>query len=128
MNLMPEILKMLGLEVEEKFNFESKFGMIRGIRFDKNYHLVAKNGNCIDEDIKYILRDSGKVIKLPWKPKSEDTGFIVYANGEIGSKTFRPESTHDTALIFMGNCFRTRGDAEAHKEEILEKMRKAWEE
>lgn len=59
----------------------------------------------------------------PWKPKDGDLFYLIETNGAIGNSKW-----HETTLpgitkhlIKIGNCFRTREEAE----QVVEKL-KAW--
>lgn len=55
----------------------------------------------------------------PFKPVGGETYWIVTAGGRVLDKTFVPDNTFDCSNRAIGNCFRTKESAEAHKEKIL---------
>ncbi len=134
MNLMPEILEKLGIEVGEHFDIEYDTGIkFRSYYFDEDYQLQnasLKNSSCdfankTDEELLDILYGKAIIRKKPWKPKNEEIYYYVKVDGEIGHYYCRKDAI-DTTFLYMGNCFRTKEEAEAHKEEVLQKMQEAW--
>ena len=55
----------------------------------------------------------------PFKPIGGETYWIVTVGGRVLDKTFVPDNTFDCSNRAIGNCFRTKESAEAHKEKIL---------
>ncbi len=127
MNLMPEILEKLGVEVGERFDIkgDGRIGFVN-IHFDETYCLWDKEQKNINEIILLIIVGEYEIIKKPWKPKNHEWVFVVNANGEVECLDFLRNLVAHTALVAMGNCFKTRQEAEAAKPEMLKKMKEAW--
>lgn len=135
MNLIPEIAKMLGIELEEEFELCNS--MDSCIRYTERYKFIDNALICADAGNKNVwgyascktLRDivngSLTVIKLPFKPKNGDKYFRIFINSDGDLKVSRDTWmgwTTDYMCKSCGNCFRTEAEAEKHKYEIYEKL------
>lgn len=126
-NYMPEVAKLLGIEIGEKFNILNTDGEVIGsgpyVFTDK-----AIISWCEEELSSYVLFQllKGKFtfIKQPWRPKDYEKYWTVFADGEIGCAHFAYSSARDLATLNMGNCFPTKEIAENAKPEILAKFDK----
>lgn len=127
MNLMPEILEKLGVEVGERFDIkgDGRIGFVN-IHFDETYCLWDKEQKNINEIILLIIVGEYEIIKKPWKPQNGEFGYYVSQDGSINPNNFNKTYTTDCGLVVMGNCFRTKEEAEAAKPEMLKKMKEAW--
>lgn len=134
MNQMHKVLEMLGLEVEEKFNVVDLTGLYPEIensnpfKFDKEYKLCDKFGfkRMLVEP---IIRGEFEIEKLPFKPKDGDTywSYIVDAdgNGYATSDDFYENSIGLTDW-YVGNCFRTKQEAETQGKKLIEELYKEY--
>jgi len=127
MNLMPEILKKLGVEVGERFDIkgDGRIGFVN-IYFDETYCLWDKDQKNINEIILLLIVGEYEIIKKPWIPKNGKCGYYVSPDGSIIATTFHKQYACDTALVALGNCFQTKENAEDAKQEMLAKMKKVW--
>lgn len=127
MNLMPEILQKLGVEVGERFDIkgDGRIGFVN-IHFDETYCLWDKEQKNINEIILLIIVGEYEIIKKPWKPQNGEFGYYVSQDGSINLNNFNKTYATDCGLVVMGNCFRTKAEAEAAKPEMLKKMEEAW--
>lgn len=117
-NLMPNVLalfkRLYDIDKDEEFEI---------VGASSNPHKLTENGltavkgksNCT---LSALLRGDLTIKKLPWKPRQGDTYHYVANDGFIWDKTF--EVTLDRAMYLIGNCFRTREEAEANKEQVKE--------
>ena len=62
---------------------------------------------------------SFKIIKKPWKPKTNERFWYVRMDGEFDAGTFDNLSVIHLAMYVSGNCFKTRADAEKHRDDVL---------
>lgn len=127
MNLMPEILKKLGVEVGERFDIkgDGRIGFVN-IYFDETYCLWDKDQKNINEIILLLIVGEYEIIKKPWKPQNGELGYYVSPDGRINPNNFSKTYATDCGLVVMGNCFRTEEEAEAAKPEMLKKMEEVW--
>lgn len=122
-NLIPEIAKMLGVELGEEFklrcvdngqDIEEKF------YFKENelYFVNEVGESYIRNDfLLSVLRGELEIIKLPWKPKEEEhyytfTSTYKYTKWKIGLNCWHTEP-QNLAFLKAGWVFRTRQEAEA---------------
>lgn len=128
---MPEIIKMLGVEPQEEFNIVTakENGMKKQIihnpyRF--NWKGLVNCNNVVAPNIVLInlLNGDYKIEKLSLKPQNGQLCCFIDGGGEILSERFNVSCSGHLALLKMGNCFTTEEEAEKHREEMLEKLKK----
>ena len=128
MNYMPEVLKMLGVEVGEKFNINPLIDS--PYHFDEDYILVNKNGHNVDDDkVVQILILTGvlEIEKLPWKPKEGCEYYTILSTGIINRVEFEGYKK-DYYNYNAGNCFRTAEEiTDEIKQRILQEMKGKYE-
>lgn len=114
-NLIPEIARMLGVEICEEFKIE---GNARTYFFDldglhSGDHVAKDEDNATLCD---ILCGNSEIIKLPWKPKK---GELYYSFGFRNCPKWGVSQQNwgnhpcDYALLDKGWIYRTRAEAEA---------------
>ena len=60
-----------------------------------------------------------------WEPKEGEKHFYVFAkHGLVSDKTRHDWDLDDEIAIALGNCFKTREEAEKHKDTIVERYKK----
>ena len=126
MNYMPEVLKMLGVEVGEEFNIEES--AMGPYHFDDDYLLINSRGNLMEyANIVEIMRGVYTIEKLPWKPNKDDIYFFITESGYITSSQFFLR-TFDYNSYNAGNCFRTAEEITPEiKQRILREMKGKYE-
>lgn len=139
-NYMPDVAKLLGVELEEEFNIDSRGKTIYKLTEKGLFALSILNGWEKYEDflLAALLCGELTIKKLPWKPKNGDTYCSVYwerntrtNKWEIGVAvgTFGDRYSQHNFYADVGNCFRTRKEAEAQKYEIFKRLTgKDWHE
>lgn len=126
-NYMPDVAKMLGVELGERFTLDDGTNTEYAIT-QKGISIFGNDKKCnTDFVLGCLLRGSYEIVKLPWKPKDGDDYYFVYPDGSIYCCHFCYKGPVDLAMLYMGNCFRTKADAEAHKDEIMAKFREVME-
>lgn len=128
--LKEEVIKMLmdRIGVAENEEFEAQFihEECQVNKFCNGELLTKVNEEWRDNSmwavfIKYF--DVYKFKVKPFKPVGGETYWIVTIDGKVLDKTFVPYNTFDCSNRAIGNCFRTKESAEAHKEEILKMLK-----
>ncbi len=120
-NHMPEVAKMIGVELGEKFTFEDLDGEMMGTAVieESGFKLLEYNVNYTNSWFQYTLENllTGKytIKRKPWKPKEGEPYYIVETNGSIGVEEWWAE-TIDMNYYKIGNCYRTSEEAEANHE------------
>lgn len=151
MNYMKQVAEMLGVELGERFWIgwterrrdteprviidQSAFGgNTEYMLSDKGIQLCMtdESGNIVrtehpDACLCGLLTGRYFIIKKTWKPKYEDVYWYI-AKDKTTDAIYWRDSAVDIALYAMGNCFRTDAEAEAHREEMLQKMKEVLEE
>lgn len=131
MNYIPEIAKMLGVEIGEKFRIDFKDDT-KLFMFTEDTLVEAGSGEPIYRTLADLVYGIRKIIKLPFEPKSGERYYYVYfihnAKLEVLNSIWRCE-TADCQFKYCGNCFRTREEAEREKYNVYKKLTgKEWKE
>ena len=132
-NLMPEVLKMLGVTYGEKFNLQAHDPELYknySFFFDKDSELYIVNnlnGSTSNANIMLysILCGHYKIIKFPWKPKAGDKYYAIILMGNIKpciESHYWTDSTKDYALLKLGIIYKTEEEAMAHMKADYEEL------
>lgn len=121
-NLMPKILKKLGVEYGEKFQiyaYGTELYKDSLFFFDKDYGLtmVKSNGSRSNADIMVygILCGHYTIVKLKWEPKKHDFFYYPFvAEERVASSFWEDYNTFHLALKALGMLYRTEAEAEEH--------------
>lgn len=130
-NLIPEICKMLGVELGEEFKVRSIFG---GSPNNKIYHFGTKelfythekNQNKIKDEytLTELINGDCEIVKLPWQPKKGD----VYYTFELLGDKWVVRSLHwggfpnEYAMLDKGWVYRTKEEAQAALPKVAAEM------
>ena len=115
-NLIPEIAKLLGVELGEEFKVE---GDNRTYWFDLD---GLHSGEYVAEDeddamLHDLLCGEVEIIKIPWKPKLNERYWTLMSSLEGGKlyvlNYMWDNSVIDVALHKVGWVYRTQEEAEA---------------
>lgn len=134
MNYYKQIAEMLGIELGEEFSLKGNYtGEINRPR----YKITQEEGLMYSTGSKEwkrsiillsIIDGAYSIVKLPWKPKNGDS---YYRWGKDGRRAYY-ESWYDRGLDLsywkLGNCFKTREEAETKGKELMEAIKKEYEE
>lgn len=122
-NYMPEVAKLLGVEIEEEFDVFIENGEKAAYCPYKitNNAIVDCEGDACPSLLYDLLTSKYTLQKRPWRPKQEDEYWAVCPDGGVGCWTFNCRRS-DLATLNMGNCFPSREAALAKKYEILSKF------
>lgn len=114
-NLIPEICKMLGVELFEEFKVVYKVGFEIICNFTKEGVFVegcrGKHDNNLLTD---IIFGKVEIVKLPWKPKKGDAyyTFEVFRGKWVVRSLWWTGAPCNYALLDKGWVFRTKEEAE----------------
>lgn len=123
-NLIPEICKMLGVEIGEKFKIKGD-GYTYSIKLDglhsDQYAMEDDYATLLD-----LLCGEAEIVKMPWKPKEEEhyytfTSTYKYTKWKIGLNCWHTEP-QNLAFLKAGWVFRTRQEAEAALPTVAKEM------
>lgn len=118
-NYMPEIAKMLGVELGEIFkmtNYNSLYRFTeRGLEFE------GTAGWCLSERIEWLLTGRNKILKLPWQPKEGDRYYFPATDFQYSCPETWDNHPIDFALKEAGMAFKTKEECEAALPELRKK-------
>lgn len=124
-NLIPEIAKMLGVELGEEFIIENKDHKETVVLAADGFHVIQPN-NVVGPDhgklFSKVLQGLYEIKKKPWEPKYKETYYrpnIIYKR--VSDVLWRG-SALDYALKSLGMIYRSREEAEAHLAEDYERL------
>lgn len=131
MNYFKQVAEMLGVEFKEEFKVKWK----SGINFtDSKYCFTEKGLNEVGTTwfahgiFADILSGKAEIVKLPWKPKEGKEYWYYSEAWKQGISTKWESGIQDLFFWKVGNCFRTKEEADAKGKEIIEQIRKEFEE
>ncbi|MBU5305640.1 hypothetical protein [Eubacterium callanderi] len=125
-NYMPEVARMLGLEIGEEFDILYKDGTATEIgpfKFTNETILDCDGDELQCWRLCCLLTGDYTIQRRPWRPKEgEGYYYIRSTDGFLSRSTFHSVDADDLALLNMGNCFPTKEAAETAVPEMLEKF------
>lgn len=120
-NLIPEIAKMLGVELGEEFKVKGReyiFHFVdNGLVACRTDGSELPHENCLAHFL-WLINGEEEIVKLPWKPKKGEMywTFNALLRGEgkwaVTSYTWKG-LVFDNAMLKAGWIFRTQEEAEA---------------
>ena len=124
-NLMPEVAKMLGVELGEEFIIQNADRKEIVVLAADGLHVIQPN-NVLSPDhgklLSKVLQGLYEVEKKPWEPKIDEEYFCP----SIGIKSVTDFSwtnnTFDYAMKALGMVYRTKEEAQAHFADDYEKL------
>lgn len=119
MTMMEEIMEKLGVERNEVFCISVNGSKLNGFRFiekgpkDIVFEDIQNRGYDYFYD---LLNGAVTIIKNPWRPKIGEDFYQIHMDGHIYSYIMfaYDKSQYDT--ILLGNCYRTKKEAEKYSE------------
>lgn len=129
-NLIPEICKMLGVELGEEFNVNLN-GWNNTYRFNNNGlygRTQTEKWIACPELFCLLTTGNAEIDKLPWKPKREGTVWSFCINGDDDDDVLEVdwyvwhEDVDDLARLKAGWVYRTKEEAEAALPKVAKEM------
>ena len=134
MNYWKQFAEILGLELEQEFVLTDVDGNIKDIFTYKItedgifYKSKISNDWFKTELVDALLNGCIKAVPKPWKPeKGEKYFYYAKAFGQTVYKIWIDEN-YDLLLWKVGNCFKTEEEAKDKGKEIMEQIKKEYEE
>lgn len=123
-NLMPEVAKLLGVEIGEKFIIENAEHNLQVVLVADGLHVTKDDflGSSNSKLLQNVLCGLFGVKKLPWEPVKGDNYFFPSLPRNCVVKLIWTDNTYDYALKALGMVYRTRDEAQAHFAEDYEKL------
>lgn len=125
-NYMPEVAKMLGVDLGERFTIKDLDGEIMGTAIidECGFKLLEHNVNYTNSWLQYTLENllTGKytIERKPWKPEDGDSFFFVIETGEVYDSVFSSKFGSDHLNYYkLGNCYRIKEEAEANRDKWI---------
>lgn len=126
-NYMPEVARMLGVEINEEFDLIYETGQ----KSDWGPYKITRDG-LVDESENWTLHETAllnllkgnyRLQKRPWRPKEGEKYWYCSAqDGCVYWTIFCTGMTRNLAFLNMGNCFPTEEAAKAAVPEMLAKF------
>ena len=127
-NLIPEIAKMLGVEIGEEFKVKGDDETTYSFTGD-GLKLIYNGGIGIAEissDAAFVALVMGKdeIVKLPWKPKKGEDYYTFGGSDSIWRISQQHWTCHpfDLAVLAKGWVFHTREEAESALPKVAAEM------
>lgn len=113
-NLIPEICKMLGVEIGEEFKIKGATGVDSTIFWFDLDGLHAETCEMADVTLWQLVLGNETIVKLPWKPKKGDAyyTFEVFRGKWVVRSLWWTGAPCTYALLDKGWVFRTKEEAE----------------
>lgn len=132
MNYYKQVAEMLGVELDEVFSLKSEDGKLlsKKYRISPDAGLLLKYGDEWHQSsyIGEIISGNLTIVKLPWKPKADEFYYYYSPNAGITYQHVWINTSSDYCMWKLGNCFRTRAEAETKGKEIMETIEKEYRE
>ena len=117
-NHMQEVAKMLDVELGEEFVCSNGYQYILredGV-VDSNYGRFG--GDTFSDVLNDLLTGKLVIKRNPWKPNNGDLCWSVLPDDDIPGWPWT-DSTDDMNYYKLGNCYRTREEAEANRDKWI---------
>lgn len=131
-NLIPEICKMLGVELGEEFKVVSKEGNEQICNFTMAglfEHDNKESGSYNKELLAEIVCNNAEIAKLPWKPKKEERCWYIITDPDcdneeslIAVEDWWYGSFDEQIALKAGVVFRTREEAQKALPKVAAEM------
>ncbi len=138
MKYWKQFAEMLGLELDEEFSLTDADGKKID---DSSYKILAYgiykeskdsiNGSWFyehAETLEYLLNGDFKAVPKPWKPKDGEAYWKWDTYVEMAQFKRWNGSSTDFACWKLGNCFKTSEEAQSKGKEIMEQIKKEFDE
>ena len=127
-NLIPEIAKMLGVELGEEFKVEGVADKTYKFIIDELIVCGEKNANhgyvSANMMLVSLAKGDANLIKLPWKPKKGDAYYTleVFRGKWVVRSLWWTGAPCSYALLDKGWVFRTKEEAEDALTKVAKEM------
>jgi hypothetical protein len=139
-NIMADVAKLLGVELEEEFKVKSTEVILDDCVFMFSNKTLVYRHDFVGSDnvwrpvanlliIWGLLKGEAEIIKLPWKPKHREEYYMPlfsYGSSPHVVHNVWIGDTYDQLALKAGIVYRTREEAEAHLREDYKKLT-GWE-
>lgn len=117
MNYMPEVAKLLGVELGEEFHIKEQPDIKCTIYNDRLYVYPTQDKICTlpscELTLSRLLNGHVTIKRKPWKPNEGDDFWIVDADEVVCRYcNFNSQDADYVNCYKIGNCYRTKEEAE----------------
>lgn len=128
-NLIPEVARMLGVELGEEFKIKGREHIFHfvdnGLIAYRTDGSVLPYENCLAHFL-WLINGEEEIIKLPWQPKNGDTYYSFYAAHKntpwIITDYEWDKNPADFSSLKAGWVYKTRAEAEAALPKVAAEM------
>ena len=124
-NLMPEVAKLLGVELGEEFIIENTDRKETVVLAMDGFHVIQPN-NVVGPDhgklLSKVLQGLYEVRKKPWVPKHGERYYCPHAKLKAVTKNLWLEDHLDYAMLALGMVYYTKEEAEANLSKDYERL------
>lgn len=125
---MEQVAHLLGVELNEKFKIKNELNEIFDDKFHFNeYGLVDECESVYPCELISLLKGRFKIVKIPFKPKQYKEYWFWNEDDGNTYKTNWYGYYNDYFRWKLGNCFRTKEEAETKGKELMESIVKEYE-
>lgn len=134
MNYYKQIAEMLGVELGEEFRIKDcKKNELNTSRYKITQEegiMYSMDGEkwCRSAILLSIISGNYSIVRLPWKPKFGEQYWNYSVRTNQACCSMFGEFVEDYAIWKSGNCFRTEEEAKTKGKEIMEQIKKEYEE
>lgn len=134
MNYYKQIAEMLGVELGEEFSLKSNTTeKINNARYkimqeDGLMYTVRGREWSRSTLMLTIINGTYSVVKLPWKPKEGDKYYYYSAANDLVNYARWDDLDIELISWKAGNCFKTEEEAKTKGKELMETIKKEYEE
>lgn len=128
-NLIPEIVRMLGVEIGEEFKVDRYEYDGLTCKFAENMLMSRSDLKGAEWGITYVilselLAGDAEIVKIPWKPKKGDAyyTFEIFRGKWVVRSLWWTGAPCNYALLDKGWVFRTKAEAEAALPKVAAEM------
>ena len=128
-NLIPEIARMLGVEIGEEFKVDRYEYDGLTCKFAENMLMSRSDLKGAEWGITYVLLSEllagdAEIVKIPWKPKKGEDYYTFCGSDDSWRVSQQHWTYHpfDLALFEKGWVYRTRAEAEAALPKVAAEM------
>lgn len=126
-NLIPEIAKILGVEIGEEFKVKGReyiFHFVdNGLIAYRTDGSVLPYENCLTHFL-WLINGEEEIVKIPWKPKKGEDYYTFGGSDGIWRVSQQHWTCHpfDLAVLAKGWAYRTREGAESALPKVAAEM------
>lgn len=126
--IIEDILKLLNLEMGEKFEIKGRDYTYKFIKDGLVYKIVQKEDGdwyYTLDTLEDLIYGNLEIIKLPWKPKmGEEYWYPSFMDGDYlqAGKDVWCDNCYDYLFFNSGTVYRTKKECEEHLKEDYKKI------